>query len=295
MLYSALITQLRNQVGDTKRRVHVDFTGDGITTVFQLPTDTFPVYDGTGTSAHVLKVAGSTQTEDTNYTLDKDAGTIVFITTAPGNGVAITYDAIAVYLTDQNWLDVINSVIYSMGDDFWKEFVDTSNFTTTANMTSLSLVASQANAIAVYDFQHKTSSTEDWTPVEKFVNWRYDRDNNIIYIGVRDAFTVTGESIRLRGLKKYTIGTAVSDTLDTQDKFLTIIEYGSIARYWRYRYKSVVELVSKMSQESSRTPLQELIMLSDRFDRLYEIEKGKLKPVKPAHIIPPYKEGGGRP
>lgn len=292
MLYSALITQLRNQVGDTRRRIHVDFTGDGTTTVFQLPTDTFPVLDQSGT--YTLKVAGSTQTEDTNYTLDKNTGTIVFITTAPGNGVALTWDASAVYLTDQNWLDIINQVIYSLGDDFWKEFVDTAH-TATANMLSLSLVALQANAIAVYEFQRRVATTDDWTPVEEDCNWRYDRDNNIIYIGIRDAFTLTGELLRIRGLKKYTIGTLVSNTLDVQDKFLTILEYGSIARYWRYRYKSVVELVSKFTQEASRTPLQELIMLSDRFDRLYEIEKGKLKPGKPAHIIPPYKGGGGRP
>lgn len=293
MLYSALITQLRNQVGDTHRRIHVDFTGDGTTTVFQLPTDTYPVLDQAST--YTLKVGGTTQVENTNYTLDKDAGTIVFITTAPTNGAELTWDAKAVYLTDQNWLDIINAVIYSLGDDFWKEFVDTSNFTATANMLSLSLVASQANAIAVYEFQRRVATTDDWTPVEKYCNWRYDRDNNVIYIGIRDAFGLTGELIRVRGLKKYTIGTAVSDTIDVQDKFLTILEYGSIARYWRYRYKSVVELVSKMSQEASRTPLQELIMLSDRFDRLYEIEKGKLKPGKPAHIIAPYKEGGGRP
>ena len=292
MLYSALITQLRNQVGDTRRRVHVDFTGDGSTTIFQLPEDTFPVLDQTGT--YILKVAGTTQTETTNFTLDKDAGTIVFVTTAPTNGQAITWDASAVYLTDQNWLDIINQVIYSMGDDFWKEFVDTAH-TATANMVSLSLVSLQANAIAVYEFQRRVATTDDWTPVEEDVNWRYDRDNNVIYIGNRDAFTLTGELIRIRGLKKYTIGTLVSNTLDVQDKFLTILEYGSIARYWRYRYKSVVELVSKMSMEASRTPLQELIMLSDRFDRLYEIEKGKLKPGKPAHIIAPYKEGGGRP
>ena len=292
MLYSALITQLRNQVGDTKRRIHVDFTGDGTTTVFQLPTDTFPVLDQAGT--YTLKVGGSSQTETTHFTLDKDAGTIVFVTTAPGNGVAVTFDAIAIYLTDQNWLDIINAVIYSLGDDFWKEFIDTAH-TAVANMLSLSLVALQANAIAVYGFQRRTSTSEDWTPVERDCNWRYDRDNNVIYVGIRDAFTLTGELLRIRGLKKYTIGTAVTDTIDVQDKFLTILEYGSIARYWRYRYKSVVELVSKMSQEASRTPLQELIMLSDRFDRLYEIEKGKLKPTKPAHIIPPYKEGGGRP
>lgn len=292
MLYSALITQLRNQVGDTRRRIHIDFTGDGSTTVFQLPTDTFPVFDGSGT--YLLKVAGTTKTETTDYTLDKDAGTIVFVNTAPTVGQSVTFDGSAVYLTNQNWLDVINAVIYSLGDDFWKEFIDTAH-TATANMLSLSLVSLQANCIAVYEFQRRVSTTDDWTPVEEDVNWRYDRDNNIIYIGNRDAFDLTGELLRIRGLKKYTIGTLISDTLDVQDKFLTILEYGCIARYWRYRYKSVVELVSKMSMEASRTPLQELIMLSDRFDRLYEIEKGKLKPGKPAHIIPPYKNGGGRP
>ncbi len=181
-----------------------------------------------------------------------------------------------------------------MGDDFWKEFIDTAH-TATANMLSLSLVALQANAIAVYEFQRRVATTDNWTPAEESCNWRFDRDNNIIYIGDREAFTLTGELLRIRGLKKYTIGTLVSSTLDVQDKFLTILEYGGIARYWRWRYKSVVELVSKMSQEASRTPLQELIMLSDRFDRLYEIEKAKLKPAKPAHFIPPYKAGGGRP
>jgi len=292
MTYATLISQLRNQVGDTRRRVHVDFTGDGSTTIFQLPTETFPVYDGTG--SYVLKVAGTTQTETTQFTLDKDAGTIVFVTTAPTNGQAITFDASAVYLTDANWLQVINDVIKSLGDDFWKEFVDTAH-TATADMLSLSLVALQPKCIAVYEFSRRTSTSNDWETVEQDTNWRYDRDNNVIYIGTVDAFTLTGELLRIRGLKTYTLGTATSDTIDVQDKYLTILEYGCLARYWRWRYKSVVELVSKMTQESSRTPLQELIMLSDRFDRLYETEKAKLKPGKPARIIPPYREGGGRP
>ena len=290
MTYATLITKYRAEVGDTKRRVHVDWTGDGSTTVFQLPTDTFPVLE----SSYTVKVAGSTQTEDTNYTLDKDAGTIVFITTAPTNGQAVTFDGIAVYLTDANWISIINDTISSMGDDFFKEFVDTAH-TATTNMLSLSLVALQANAIAVYEFQRRTATTNNWTPVEEEVNWRYDRDNNIIYIGNRDAFTVSGELLRIRGLKTYTLGDSTDDTVDVQDKFMTVVEYGTLGRYWRWRYKSVIELVSKMSMEASRTPLQELIMLSDRFDRLYEIEKGKLKPGKPARIIPPYKDGGGRP
>ena len=195
MLYSALITELRNQVGDTRRRVHVDFTGDGTTTVFQLPTDTFPVLEQAGT--YTVKVATVLQTETTDYTLDKEAGTLVFVTTAPTNGQAVTFDGSAVYLTDVDWLQVINNTIKSLGDDFWKEFVDSAH-TTTANMLSLSLVALQPNCIAVYEFQHRKNTSENWRVVEEYVNWRFDRDNDIIYISDRDALTVTGELLRIR-------------------------------------------------------------------------------------------------
>lgn len=292
MTYATFIAQLRSQVGDTKRRIHVDWTGDGSTTVFQMPADTFPVLDDTST--YTVKVNGSTMTETSQYTLDKTTGTITFVST-PSNNHAISIDSIAVYLSDAEWLAIINAVIYSLGDDFWKEFVDSTSFTTTANMISLSLVASRPKCIAVYEFQHKRATTDDWKIVEEYTNWRYDRENNIIYVGNRNSFTVTGELFRVRGLETYTIGTATTDTIDVQDRFLTILEYGAIARYWRWRYKSVVELVSKMTQESTRTPLQELMMLSDRFDRAYENEKSKLKPQKPPRVIPRYKEGAGRP
>ena len=293
MTYASFITQLRNQTGDTRRRVHVDWTGDAIgTTIFQMPADTFPILDQVGT--YVVKLAGTTQTENTHYTLDKNTGTLVMLT-APGNGVALTIDSSAVYITDTGWLEIINSTIKSLGDDFWKEFVDTSSFTTTANMLSLSLVASQPYCIAVYEFYHRVSASNDWEVVESFTDWRYDRDNNVIYIGGRNTFPNSSELLKVRGLKTYTLGTAVTDTIDVQDKFMTVVEYGCIARYWKWRYKDVVELVSKMTQESSRTPLQELIMLSDRFDRLYEMEKAKLKPQKPPRVIPRHKEGMPRP
>ena len=282
---------MRAQTGDIKRRVHVEWTANGTDTVFQMPDETFPVLDDTTT--YTVKVASSAKTETTDYTLDKTTGTLTLVST-PSNGDLVEIDSIAVYLLDADWLQIMNDVIKSLGDDFFKEFVDTAH-TATANMLSLSLVSLQVNAIAVYEFQRRVGTSDEWIPVEESCNWRYDRDNNILYIGIRAAFTLTGELLRIRGLKKYTLGTAIIDTLDIQDQYQTILEYGCVARYWRWRYKSVVELVSKMSQEASRTPLQELIMLSDRFDRLYETEKSKLKPAKPARIIPPYKNGGGRP
>lgn len=292
MTYGEFITDLRNQSGDTRRRIHVDFIGDGSTTIFQMPTDTFPVLDDTGT--YVVKVNGSVQTETTDYTLYKNEGTIA-LNTAPADGIAVAIDASAVYLTDDDWIAVLASTVRSLGDDFWTEFVDEDNFTTAASMTSLDLTASRPNCIAVYEFQDKTNSGDNWGIIETRGNWRYDRENNIIYIGKNTMFPTSNVSVRIRGLETYTIGDSTDDDISVQSRFHTILEYGALARYWRYRYKSVVELVSKMTTESTRTPLQELIMLSDRFDRLYEIEKGKLKPQKPSRIIPRMREDGGRP
>lgn len=291
MLYSTWINQMRSQTGDTKRAVHVDWTGDGSTSLFQMPTDTFPVLDDTST--YTVRVGGVSKTETTDYTLDKTTGTLTLVST-PSLNATITIDSVAVYLRNADWQQITNDVIKSLGDDYWKEFVD-GTLTSTANMLSLDLTTDQPDCIAIYDFSFRTSSSENWRSVSEVCNWRYDRDNNVIYIGVQSAFPITGTQIRLRGLKKITQSDTISDTLDLPDKFHTVLEYGSIARYWRWRYKSVVELISKMSTESSRTPLQELIMLSDRFDRLYEVEKAKLKPGKPARIITPVKNGGGNP
>lgn len=282
---------MRNQSGDTRRRVHVDWTGDGSTTVFQMPFDTFPVLDQSGT--YVVRVNSVTKTEVTDFTLDKETGTLVFVV-APTNGHAISIDSSAVYMTDDSCLNVTNDVITSLGDDFFKEFLDDTTLVTTANMLSLSLVSSFPTCIAVYDLFHRQNTSENWVPVENYCNWRYDREGNKIYFSDRNAFTVAGELLKIRGLKTYAKGTAVSDTLDVQDRFLTVLEYGFLARYYRWAYKRVIETVSKMMTENTRTPLQELIMLSDRFDRLYEAEKMKLKPAKPPRMIPSYKEGAGR-
>lgn len=282
---------MRAQSGDKKRRVHIDWTGDGSTNVFQMPADTFPILDDATT--YTVKVATVTKTETTDYTLDKTAGTLTMVST-PTNGQAVTIDSVAVYLRDADWLQVANDVIRALGDDYWKEFVE-EDITTTAGALSVSLVAQRPRCIAVYEFQHRQSTSDEWMTVDTFANWRFDRENNLIYVGRTDTFSASSELLRIRGLETYSLGDETTDTIDLQDRFMTLLEYGGLARYYRWRYQDVIELVSKMTQESSRTPLQELIMLSDRFDRLFEAEKAKLKPQKPPRVIPRYKEDGGRP
>lgn len=257
-----------------------------------MPFDTYPVLDQDGT--YIVKVNGVTKTEVTDFTLDKETGTLVFLSTPTVNH-PVTIDSSAVYITDDGCINITNDVINSLGDDFFYEFVDESGVTTTANMLSVALTSPQPNCIAVYDWSYRQSSSEDWMPVENFCNWRYSREDNKLYLSSRDAFTVTGHPMKIRGLKTFTQGSTASATLDVQTRYLTVLEYGFLARYYAWQYKRVIESITKMTTENTRTPLQEFMMLVDRFDRLFEKEKARLKPMKPARMIPVFKEGFGRP
>lgn len=292
MLYSVLINTLRSKTGDIKRRQHVEFEGDAVTSIFQMPTETFPVFDDPLTVT--VAVGGAPQTETTDYTLDDKTGTLTFVST-PGSGVVITIDCFAVHALDADWLELINETVRSLGNDFFREVTDDSLLTTTANMLSLDLTSTFPQAIAVYELWKRDSATEDWRTVGDFSNWRYEQDNNTLYFGRREDFPLANKELKIRLLNGYIIGDEVTDTFDVQDKFLTIIYNGAQERYWEFRYQDVVELVTKQTTEPTRTRLQELMMLADRYRRLYEQEKAKLKPQKPSRIFPVSVQGGGRP
>lgn len=292
MLYSSWITRCRNQSGDLRRRRHIDWLGDNTSTIFQIPDDCYPVLDQSGT--YVVKVGGVSKSEGSDYTLDKETGTLVFAA-APGTNVTVTIDHSSVRVTDAGWMQITNDVIKSMGDDFYTEFTDSTNLTTTANMSSLSVNAANTRCTELYDLLYRESSAMPWTPINKLCNWRHQREDNTIYFGRSDVFTTTGWGLKIRGLASYALSDTVSDTMPVQDRFHTVLENGCLDRYWQWRYKEVVQLISKMSTETTRTPLQELIMLSDRYHRLFLDEKNKLKPMKPAYRIPNHNPHGGHP
>lgn len=276
-------------MGDAPRKVHVEFSGDASTTVFQMPVDTFPVLDEAG--SYVVRLGGVVKTENTDFTLDKETGVLTMLV-APGNGVALTISCSAVYVLNATYLIAINDVIRSLGNDFWREVTDDATLTTTANMLSLE---APDNFMAVYDLWLRDGASSDWVTVSNLTNWRYAEDENMLYFGDREAFPTAGKTMKIRGLKRYTLGDTTDDTIDVQDRYMTLLKFGGAAWYWKYRYKSVVELTTKMTQENTRTPLQEIIMLSDRMQREFEAERAKLKPSKPARTIPIIHPGGGRP
>lgn len=285
MTNAELILELRKEVGDVKKTVAANWTGDGTTKVFLLPLLTFPVLE----SSYTITVAGAGLTETTEFTIDRESGRIDLVS-APTNGQAVQFIGLRVALTDESWLEIIRDTVRAMGDDFWKEVTDIASYTTTANMLEKDISA--GNWVAIYDVYRRIASTSNF---EIVTNWRFSPDEGKLFFGDRDEFDTTGQALKVRGLKKYTLPTTTAGTFDVQDRYLTIVKYGAVARYWRYKMREVVETLSKVTQESTRTQLQEFIMLIDRYERWYERDFARLKPAKPARFIPKYIPGKPRP
>lgn len=289
MTYLTFIGELRKQLGDKAKPFSVSFEGDGTSTVFQLPENAYPVIDD---ATHQLYVNSVLQVDDTDYVFDEATGSFT-MTIAPTNGVAVVMTGYSVRLTNADWLVLVNDVIRSLGKEFFREFIDTS-MSATVGATTISLTSAQPYCIDVYEFERRASTSLDWTPMEYTSNWRYDNENNTLRVASLSTFT-TADLLRVRGLKKYTLGATTAATLDVPDDMQQLVKLGCEEQYWRWRYKDVIESVSKTTTENTRTQLQEFVMLSDRARRLFEVDRARLKPKKPSRNIPKAIDGQGRP
>lgn len=274
MTYGDFIQELRIQSGDLSKSVAADWVANGETKVLLLPLLTYPIV----ADSYVLKLAGVALTETTDYTIDLETGRIELVD-MPTDGDIFEFTGQRVALTDEAWVIIINDVIRSMSEAFFKEITDIATYTTTANMRSISL----ADFIGVYDIGWFPAGSNNRVKVS---NWRWSADEQKLYFGDYAEFSVTGRPLYIRGLKKYTLGTVSTDTLDMQDRFLSVLKLGCIAQYWRYKIRENVETISKITQETTRTAIQELIMLADRWDRWFQIEWTKLAPPRPSYSIP---------
>lgn len=276
MLYSELIDELRTEAGDLEKTVAVTWTADGTTKVLLMPLLTFPVVE----SSYTIKRNGVAIIETTDFAINRETGRIDLVAT-PTNGDIFEFIGQRAALTDAAWLIIIKDQMRTMGENFWKEVTDITTYTSTANMKSLSLAG--AGWIDIYGLGFYSSSSVDRSGVS---NWRYSQDEAKLYFGAYDEFTQTGKAIYVRGIKRYTLPTVVGDTVDVQDRFLTVLKLGALAAYYRYKIRENIETLGKITQETTRTSMQELIMLIDRYERWYEREVTRLKPAKPARFIP---------
>ena len=105
MLVSEFITILRRSSKDLPVLTRDTFDGDGITSVFR--TREAPILEDSFT----VKVGGTIQVEDTDFTIDRDTGVITF-TSAPVSGsdnISIAYQY--VNTSDTEWLEIINDIL----------------------------------------------------------------------------------------------------------------------------------------------------------------------------------------
>lgn len=283
MTYGTFIDQLRIQSGDLKKTAGATWTADGSTKVLLLPVLSYPVL----AASYTMKKNGVNLTETTDFTIDLETGRIDIVS-LPANGDIFEFVGTRVSLTDNAWIGIINDVIRAMSEAFFKEVTDSVTFTTTAHMRSLAL----ADFIAVFDIGYYPTGNTDLVNAQ---NWRFSPDEEKAYFGDYDEFQATGNVVKVRGLKKYTLGALISDTLDMQDRFLGVLKLGCIAQYWRYKIRENVENLAKITQDTTRTGIQELIMLADRYDRWFQIDWQKLSPPRPSHRIPIFNPRKGRP
>ncbi len=95
------IEQIRLRAADPERTFAEEFAGDGNTTIFDLSH--FPVV----AASEQVRVAGTLQTDPTNYALVDATGRITFVT-APVNAARVTVQARSVIWTDTELQDIID-------------------------------------------------------------------------------------------------------------------------------------------------------------------------------------------
>lgn len=274
MTYAQFITLLRSECRDYAKPMHNDMTGDGTTSLFQV-TD-FPVLEG----SYIVQVAGSQKTEGTDYTFDKESGVITFAS-APAAAAAVDVDFKFVNVSDTSWIAIINRVIMDLQGSFFREVVD-DDFEDTVN-GEMEKDAPE-NCLDVIQWWYKTSddTSTRWTLVGDTLNWRYSKESNKIHLGV--AFNSEYRT-KLHYLQGYTLGDATTDTVDFQTEYMGVLQLGCMWKFYDYRLADRVNTETKVTQERTLTPLENLRNLSAHYYNLYSKEKGRKKPTKPGRLI----------
>lgn len=282
MLYSDLISALRAEAKDLAKAMHNDFTGDGVTTLFQC-TDA-PILE----SNYIVRVAAVQKTEGVDYSIDREQGLITFAT-PPGNGVAVAVDYKYVNVTNASWITIINEVISDMEGDYFKEITDDDFEDTVSEQETY---AAPTGCIDVVNWFYRTSENSDWQMMKEYSNWRYSKDTNSLYLG-RVFFTEY--QTKLHYLKGYVRGTTIDSTLDVQSIYEGVLRLGCLWKYYNYRLADRVETTTKVAAERTITPLQNIQMLVSHYFKLYDLEKRRKKPTKPMRILTVRNNNGGTP
>ena len=259
MTYATYIAKLRIKLHDLGDYVKDTWNGDNSNILFH--TSRRPIKD----SSYVVKIGGSTKTEITDYTIDKDTGVITF-TSAPASGsdnVQIEY--LAYKVRDDEYIEFINGAIDYFRWKFWKESIDTTTITSVQDQYEYDL-SSLTGIIYIVQVWHKTTSGSSvWEAVQEVTNWKWLPRQTKLYIN--PTFDVNSLPMKFLYLKSLTKGTIVSSTLDIPDEWLLPYEYYIKARFYENLVPEKIHETSAITTQPSFTPAQVVLNIVEHYDK----------------------------
>ncbi len=276
MITSALISQLRREVGDIPKLTRMARQGDGSITVFN--TGRFPVVEG----SYSIYKGTSAQTETTHYSIDLDAGDITY-QTAPTSAVQAIFQGKYANWRDKNYVEAINNAINDLhARGYFRQTVRQSMYFS----GGVRAFSGPTNCIDAYEVLYSpTSGSLTKLPW----NWSYQSDANKIVFGAVPTSKLSGAVSFLRTMNRYT---TTSATLDIDDKWLTLIVKNVKAQFWSYMAgKTAAQGNAKVEEghfsfTSLRTQARDLM---NEFDK----ESLRAKPTRPAKDIQWMQDNGG--
>ena len=273
MIYSEYISKLRIKLHDLGTIEKDTWDGDGSVKLF--PTSKRPIKDG----SYALTVGGAGQTEDTDYTLDKDLGIITF-TSAPGSGsdnVVMTYRAYKV--RDDEYIEFINDAIDYFRWKFWKEEIDTTTIETVKDQYEYDL-SSLTNIIYPVQVWYKTSSGSTvWSAVQGLTNWKWLPRQSKLYIN--PTIDTTSLPMKFLYLKSITKGDSTSSTLDIPDEWLLPYEHYIKAKFYEQMIPEKINETAAVTTLPSFAPVQVVYDISERYYKRADDTANKIAPKLP--------------
>jgi len=285
MTYLTFINKLRTELKDFPKLQRDTFDGDGTTLLFELSK--VPIKDAT----YVVKVAGTTKTETTHYTLDRDTGILEFTAgNAPSDAsdtLVVTYKSVKI--RDEDYLEIINDAIDHFRWKFWEMVIDEDSLTTVKDQYEYDC-SGITDILYILNAWYKASSGSTvWEAISGLTNWKYYTRLEELY--VNPTFDTTGLEMKLLILKSFTKETATSGTLDIPDEWLLPYKYYIYARYYERLIPEKIHDTSAITTQPSFTPAQAIYNIAEAYYEKAERVANKIAPKLPPMLIKQTHEG----
>ncbi|MCD5384937.1 MAG: hypothetical protein LRZ94_01320 [Candidatus Pacebacteria bacterium] len=272
MNFLTYINRLRVELKDFGEIQKDVWDGDGSTKNF--PASRCPIKEG----SYTVEVGGVVQTENTDYSLNRDTGLLTF-TTAPVSGsdnVEMTYQVVKI--RDEDYLEIINDGIDHFRWKFWNEAEDETAIKSVKDQNNYDL-SSLTGILYLTHAWYKTSGATQWTAVQSTTNWKYLTRQKTLFID--PPFSSGGLSLKFRYLKELTKGTSVSDTMDIPSEWLLPFKFYAYARFYERLISEKIHETAAITTIPTYAPAQLVFSIAEGYYRKAEEVANKLAPKMP--------------